>query len=155
MAKSPRHTDTYPAYPYMQIPFMKFVCSLQRLPWLFICLKSETKCCKPHDTPSTWPLEDQEFYMSCLLQNSHSNTGQNRLNTNVFPSGTSGAFQHWKTQHIGTEIMKVPLEGKALYAPLLLSALPYLPLYSSLLYSILFFTTTTIAFSILLFSTLL
>ena len=33
--------------------------------------------CKPHGTPSTWPLEDQEFYMSFSLQNSHSNPGQN------------------------------------------------------------------------------
>ena len=33
----------------------------------FICLKPDTKRCKPHGTPSTWPLEDQ-FYMSFSLR---------------------------------------------------------------------------------------
>ena len=36
----------------------------------FICLKPDTKRCKPHDTPSTWPLEDQESYMSFSLADS-------------------------------------------------------------------------------------
>ena len=51
----------------VHIVFMKFLCGLQRfVP--FICLKSDTKRCKPHGTPSTWPLEDQEFYMSFSLR---------------------------------------------------------------------------------------
>ena len=46
---------------------MKFLCGLQRfIP--FICLKPDTKRCKQHSTPSTWPLEDQEFYMSFSLR---------------------------------------------------------------------------------------
>ena len=52
---------------YVHIVFMKFLCGLQRfVP--FICLKPDTKRCKPHGTPSTWPLEDQEFYMSFSLR---------------------------------------------------------------------------------------
>ena len=30
---------------------------------------------------------------------------------NAFPSGTPGTFQHWTTQHNGTEIFKVPLDS--------------------------------------------
>ena len=52
---------------YVHIVFTKFLCGLQRfVP--FICLKPDTKRCKPHGTPSTWPLEDQEFYMSFSLR---------------------------------------------------------------------------------------
>ena len=52
---------------YVHIVFIKFLCGLQHfVP--FICLKPDTKRCKPHGTPSTWPLEDQEFYMSFSLR---------------------------------------------------------------------------------------
>ena len=55
-----RHLSIY----VHDIVFMKFLCGLQRFGPFFICLKPDTKRCKPHGTPSTWPLEDQEFYMS-------------------------------------------------------------------------------------------
>ena len=52
---------------YVHIVFMKFLCGLQCfVP--FLCLKPDTKRYKPHGTPSTWPLEDQEFYMSFSLR---------------------------------------------------------------------------------------
>ena len=76
----------------------------------FICLRPDTKRCKPHGTPSTWPLEDQEFYMSFSLADSHSYPGK-IYSQKAFPSGTPGTFQHWTVQHNGTEIFKVPLDS--------------------------------------------
>ena len=52
---------------YIQIILIKILCGLQYLISFFICLKSDTKHCKPHGTPSIWSLEDQEFYISFSL----------------------------------------------------------------------------------------
>jgi len=88
---------------YVHIVFMRFLCGLQRfVPFFYLS--------KPHGTPSTLPLEDQEFYMSFSLADSHSYPGK-IYPENAFPSGTPGTFQHWTTQHNGTEIFKVPLDS--------------------------------------------
>ena len=89
---------------YVHIVFMKFLCGLQRfVP--FICLKPDTKRCKPHGTPSTWPLEDQEFYMSFSLADSHSYPGKNILtkrfsqwHTRNIPALNNTAQWHWDIQ---------------------------------------------------------
>ena len=48
--------------------------------------------------------------MSFSLADSHSYPGK-KYSQNAFPSGTPGTFQHWTTQHNGTEIFKVPLDS--------------------------------------------
>ena len=68
---------------YVHIAFMRFLYGLQRFVSCFICLKSDTNQCEPHDTPSTRPLEDQKFYISFSLACSHSCLGKNRLAKHV------------------------------------------------------------------------
>ena len=70
---------------------MKILCGLATLCTAFIWLKPDTKRCKPHGTPSTWPLEDQEFHMSFSLADSHSYPGKNIL---------TKRFSHWHTRNI-------------------------------------------------------
>ena len=90
---------------YVHIVFMKFLCGLQRFVPFFICLKPDTKRCKPHGAPSTWPLEDQEFYMSFSLADSHSYPGKNILtkrfsqwHTRNIPALNNTAQWHWDIQ---------------------------------------------------------
>jgi hypothetical protein len=54
---------------YIQIILIKILCGLQYLISFFICLKSDTKHCKPHGTPSIWSLENQEFtyHFHCII----------------------------------------------------------------------------------------
>ena len=70
-----------------------------------LCLKPDTKRCKPHGTPSTWPLEDQEFYMSFSLADSHSYPGNHILtkrssqwHTRNIPALNNTAQWHWDIQ---------------------------------------------------------
>ena len=58
----------------------------------FICLKPDTKRCKPHGAPSTWPLEDRESYMSFSLADSHSYPGK------IYPQ----RFSQWHTSTSST-----------------------------------------------------
>ena len=90
---------------YVHIVFMKFLCTLQRFVLFVICLKPDTKRCKPHGTPSTWPLEDQEFYMSFSLADSHSYPGNHILtkrssqwHTRNIPALNNTAQWHWDIQ---------------------------------------------------------
>ena len=76
---------------YVHIVFMQFLCGLQRFVPFFICFKPDTKRCKPHGTPSTWSLEDQEFCMSFSLADSHSYPGKN------IPTKR---FSQWHTRNI-------------------------------------------------------
>ena len=79
----------------------------------FYLLKPDTKRCKPHGTPSTWTLEDQEFYMSFSLADSHSYPGK-VYSQNAFPSGYQ---EHSSTKQHSTmaiEIFKVPLDSAIL-----------------------------------------
>ena len=59
--------------------------------FFFIWLKPDTQRCKPHGTPSTWPPENQEFYMSFSLSDSHSYPGKN------IPTKR---FSQWHTRNI-------------------------------------------------------
>ena len=126
---------------------------------------SETwhKACKPHGTPSTWSLEDQEFYMSFSLEDSHSYPGKSILakrfsqwHTRNIPALNNTEQWHWDIQStawqrdfyeiltrslrdlgFAREGRRARQQGKALYAALLLSTLPSWPptlLYSTLLY---------------------
>ena len=70
---------------YVHIVFMQFLCGLQRFVPFFICFKPDTKRCKPHGTPSTWSLEDQEFCMSFSLADSHSYPGKKYTHKTLFP----------------------------------------------------------------------
>ena len=90
---------------YVHIVFMKFLCRLQRFGPFIICLRPDTKRCKPHGTPSTWPLEDQEFYMSFSLADSHSYPGNHILtkrssqwHTRNIPALNNTAQWHWDIQ---------------------------------------------------------
>ena len=95
VAKPSRHTDTYPCTPW----------GLQRFVPFFICLKPDTKCCNPHGTPSTSPLEEHEFYMSFSLAGSHSYPGKNiptkrfsQWHTRKIPALNNTAQWHWDIQ---------------------------------------------------------
>ena len=84
---------------------MKIPCGLQRFVPFYTCLKPDTKRCKPHGTPSTWPLQDQEFYMSFLLADSHYYPGKNILikcfsqwHTRNIPALNNAAQWHWDIQ---------------------------------------------------------
>ena len=141
-------------------------------------MKPDTKRCKPHGTPSTWTLEDQEFYMSFSLADSHSYPGKGILTNRFFqchtrniPALNNTARWHWDIQGTAWQLFEIWVlqgkaagqgrarQGKALYAALLLSTLPYWILYSSLLYAALLYSTllfptdlSTLLFSTLLFS---
>ena len=87
------------------VVFMQFLCGLQRFVPFFICFKPDTKRCKPHGTPSTWSLEDQEFYMSFSLADSHSYPGKNiptkrfsQWHTRNIPALNNTAQWHWDIQ---------------------------------------------------------
>ena len=83
---------------YVHIVFMKFHEIIMRTATLcavfLICLKPDTKRGKPHGIPSTWPLEDQELYITC---HSHWRTLIPTLgkiySQNAFPS-------QWHTRNI-------------------------------------------------------
>ena len=85
---------------------MKFLCRLQRFVPFFICLKADTKRCKLHGTPSTWPLIDQEFYMSFSLADFHSYPGKKSIltttlsqwHTRNIPVLNNTAQWHWDIQ---------------------------------------------------------
>ena len=90
---------------YVHLVFMKFLWRLQRFVPFFVCLKPGTKCCNRHGTPSTWPLEEHEFYMSFSLAGSHSYPGKNipkkrfsQWHTRKIPALNNTAQWHWDIQ---------------------------------------------------------
>ena len=98
-----RHLSTY-------VHTMKFLCGLQRFVPFFIYLKPDTKRCKPHGTPSTWPWKTRSSTCHSHWRTLIPTLGK-IYSQNAFPIGTPGTFQHWTTQHNGTEIFKVLLDS--------------------------------------------